>query len=132
MLAFPKMEWDVETGLNKLSVLMKRCRYALADDSLATSLDSVPLLTSIASKFPSDLKRRWVNTTVGISSRCDRLATFKDLALFVEEQGTISYSVFGLKLFAQSSSKTELSKNLAKSTVPTYAVSRLRTHSIKI
>ena len=115
LLAFPKMERDVANGLNKLSVLMKRCRYALADDRLATSLDSVPFLTSIASKFPADLKRKWVNNTVGISSRCDRLATFKDLALFVEEQATISNSVFGLKLFAQSSTKTEQSKNLAKS-----------------
>ena len=56
-----------------------------------------------------------MNNTVRISSRCDRLATFKDLALFIEEQATISNSVFGLKLFAQSSTKTEQSKNLAKS-----------------
>ena len=115
MLALPKVERDGENGLNKLSMLMKRCRYALADDRLATSLDSVPFFTSISSKFPADRKRKWVNATVGISSRCRSLATFKDLALFVEEQAIISNSVLGLKLFAQSSTKTEQPKKMAKS-----------------
>jgi len=87
----------------------------LADDKVATSLDSVPLLTSIANKFPTDLKRKWVDITVNISSKYDRLAKFKDLALFVEEQTRVSNSVFELKLFTQSSTKTDQSRNSAKS-----------------
>ena len=60
-------------------------------------------------------KRKWVDATVEISLASDRLATFKYLALFVEEQTRISYSVFGLKLFAQSSTKVDQSKNVTKS-----------------
>ena len=115
LLAFPKLEREVADRLNRLSVLMKKCCYALADDNVASSLDSVGFLTSIASKFPLDLKRKWVDATVEISLASGRLATFKDLALFVEEQTRISNSVFGLKLFAQSSTKVDQSKNVTKS-----------------
>ena len=104
--------------LNRLSVLMKKCCYALADDNVASSLNSVGFLRSIASKFPLDLKRKWVDATVEISLAFGGLATFKDLALFVEEQTRISNSVFGLKLFAQSSTKVDQSKNVTKSGNP--------------
>ena len=115
LLAFPKLERDVADRLNRLSVLMKKCCYALADDNVASSLNSVGFLTSIASKFPLDLKQKWVDATVEISLAFGRLATFKDLALFVEEQTRISNSAFGLKLFAQSSTKVDQSKNVTKS-----------------
>ena len=99
LLEFPKIERDVADHLNRLSVLMKRCCYSLADDRVASSLVSVTFPTAIVSKFPLDLKRKWVETTVQISNKFSRLATFKDLALFVEEQTRIANSVFGLKLF---------------------------------
>ena len=64
LLEFPKIERDIADRLNRLSVLMKRCCYSLADDRVASSLDSVTFLTAIVSKFPLDLKRKWVETTV--------------------------------------------------------------------
>ena len=56
--AFPKLDRDLADRLNKLSILMKRCCHALADDKVASSLDFVPFLTNIANKFTIDLKRK--------------------------------------------------------------------------
>ena len=54
-----------------------------------------------------------------ISNKFSRLATFKDLTLFVEEQTRIANSVFGLKLFAHSSTKSDQSKKVKASTLNT-------------
>ena len=107
LTSFPKLDKDTADRLNKLSVLMKRCCHALADDRVASSLDSVPFLTAIASKFPLDLKRKWVDTAVKITEESGRNASFKDLALFVETQAKVSNSTFGLKLFGPSLSQSD-------------------------
>ena len=119
LLEFPKIERDVADRLNRLFVLMKRCCYSLADERVTSSLDSVTFLSAIVSKFPLDLKRKWVETTVQISNKFSRLATFKDLALFVEEQTRIANSVFGLKLFTHSSTKSDQSKKVKALTLDT-------------
>ena len=119
LLEFPKIERDVADRLNRLSMLMKRSCYSLADDRVASSLDSVTFFIAIVSKFPLYLKRKWVETTVQISNKFSRLATFKDLALFVEEQTRISNLVFGLKLFAHSSTKSNQFKKVKALTLNT-------------
>ena len=51
LLGFPKLDKDIPERLNKLSILMKRCRFAMADKTIASNLDSVQFLTTIANKF---------------------------------------------------------------------------------
>ena len=68
LFAFPKLNRDLADQLNKLSILMKRCCHALADDKTASILDSVPFLTNIANKFTIDLKRKWIKTAVKITN----------------------------------------------------------------
>ena len=115
----PRLRRDVADCLNRLSVLIKRSCYSLTNDRVASSLDSVPFLIAIVSEFPLDQKRKWVETTVQISNKFSRLATFKDLALFVEDQTRIANSVFGLKLFAHSSTKGNQSKKVKALTLKT-------------
>ena len=109
--SFPKLDRDLADRLNKLSILMKRCCHALADDKVASSLDSVPFLTNIANKFTIDLKRKWIKTAVKITNTSGYVASFKDLTLFVEEQARIANSTFALKLFGSSSSKSDLPRS---------------------
>ena len=110
--AFPKLDRGLADRLNKLSILMKRCCHALADDKVASSLDSVPFLTNIANKFTIDLKRKWIKTAVKITNTSGYVASFKDLTLFVEEQACIANSTFALKLFSSSSSKSDLPRSI--------------------
>ena len=109
--AFPKIDRDLADRLNKLSIFLKRCHHALADDKIASSLDSVSFLTNIANKFTIDLKRKWIKTVVKIMNTSGYVASFKDLILFVEEQACIANSTFALKLFSLSSSKSNLPKS---------------------
>ena len=90
---------------------MKRCCHALADDKVASSLDSVLFFSNIANKFTIDLKRKWIKTAVKITNTSGYVASFKDLTLFVEEQARIANSTFALKLFSSSSSKSDLPRS---------------------
>ena len=60
LINFPKIERDVAERLNKFTILMKRSCCALDDESVASNLDSIQFLTSLADKFPMDIKRQWV------------------------------------------------------------------------
>ena len=74
---------------------MKRCCYALADDTVASNLDSVQFLTALVSTFSLGLKRKWIDVSVKITEQFGHVASFKDLAKFVEEQTKVANSVFG-------------------------------------
>ena len=119
LLKFPKLDKDVSEKLNKLSILMKRCRSAMADETVTSGLDSVQFLTTIASKFSLDLKRKWVERSTKITDQTGRIASFVNLADFVEEQALVANSVFGLKLFNQTPLKYEQSKGTKISTFQT-------------
>ena len=108
LLSFPKIDRDVAERLNKLNILVKKSCFALGNENVSSSLDSVQFLTALATKLPLDLKRKWVENTVQISERYGRIASFEDFAVFVEEQARVANSVFGLKLF-QSSSRNDVS-----------------------
>ena len=69
------------------------------NENVSLSLDSIQFLTALATKLSLDLKQKWVEDTVQISERYGRIASFKDFALFVEEQARVAKSGFGLKLF---------------------------------
>ena len=75
--AFPKLDRELADQLNKLSILMKRCCHALADDKVASSLDSVQFLTNTANKFSIDLKRKWIKTAVKSRTRLVTLLHLK-------------------------------------------------------
>ena len=109
--AFPKLDRDLADRLNKLSTLMKRCCHALADNKVVSSLDSVTFLENIANKFTVDLKRKWIKTAVKITNTSGFVALFKDLTRFVEEQARIANSIFALKLFSSSSTKSDLTRS---------------------
>ena len=79
---------------------MKRSCCALDDKSVASNLDSLQFLTSLAGKFPMDIKRQWVKGSLRITEESSRLPSFRDLTAFTEAQAKISNSVFGLKLFS--------------------------------
>ena len=102
---------------------MKRCCYALADDAVAFNLDSVQFLTALVSKFFLDLKRKRIDVSVKITEQFGHVASFKNLAKFVEEKTKVANSVFGLKLFNQGNNKPEIVK---KSTVRPRLCIRLR------
>ena len=74
LLGLLKFDKDVAERLNKLSVLMKRCCYALADDTVASNLDSVQFLTALVSKFSLDLKRKWIDVLVKITEQFGHVA----------------------------------------------------------
>ena len=75
MLKFPKIDRDIADGLNKLTVLMKRSCYALADVNIAYNLDSIQFLASLANKFPMDIKRKWVEASLRITEELGQLLT---------------------------------------------------------
>ena len=110
LLSFPKIDRDVAESRNKLNILVKKSCFALGDENVSSTLDSVQFLTALATKLPLDLKRKWVENTVQISERYGRIASFEDFAVFVEEQARVANSVFGLKLFQSSSSNDFSSK----------------------
>ena len=108
--SFPKLDKDVAERLNKLSILMKRCCHALADEQIALNLDSVSFLVAIANKLTIDLKRKWIDAAVNITRKTGRNASFKDLTQFVDEQAKIANSTFGLNLFGSNSSRGDQPK----------------------
>ena len=110
LLGFSKLDKDIPEKLNKLSILMKRCRFAMADETIASNLDSVQFLTTIVNKFYLDLKRKWVDCSAKIMTQSSRIASFINLADFIEEQARDANSVLGLKLFKQTLPKVEQSK----------------------
>ena len=74
LLSFPKIDRDVAERLNKLNILVKKSCFALGNENVSSSLDSVQFLTALATKLPLDLKRKWVENTVQISERYGRIA----------------------------------------------------------
>ena len=99
LLEFSRIDRDISERLNKLSILMKRSSYALNDKKVATHLDSVHLLSALASKFPIDLKRKWVENSSRIFEKSGRVASFLDTSDFVSAQAKLANLMFGLKLF---------------------------------
>ena len=105
MLKFPTIDRDVADRWNKLTILMKRSCYALADDNVASNLDSIQFLASLANKFPMDIKRKWFEVSLRITEEFDPLPSFRDLTEFTEAQAKVANSVFGLKLFSSGGSE---------------------------
>ena len=101
---------------------MKRSCYALANRSAASNLNSVQFLTAIVNKFPVELKRRWIEYSANIAEEKGSLASFKDLAKFVEHQAKLANSVFGLKLFPI---KVETSSSKIKTTLLSSATEKV-------
>ena len=85
---------------------MKRSCCALVDDkSVASNLVSIQFLTSLADKFPMDIKRQWAKDSLKITEESGRLPSFRGLTAFAEAQTKISHFVFGLRLFLRGRSK---------------------------
>ena len=79
---------------------MKQSCYAFADDNVASNLNSIQFLASLANKFPTDVKRKWVEASLRIMGEFGRLPSFRDLTEFTEALAKVANLVFGLKLFS--------------------------------
>ena len=65
----------------------------------ASSLDSMHVLMGIVNKRPVDVKRSWVEYTVGDEHRSEQRAKFIDLSAFLTERSRIDNSIFGRETF---------------------------------
>ena len=58
LLSFLKIDRDVAEKLNKLNILVEKSCFALNNENVSSSLDSVQFLTALATKLPLNLKQK--------------------------------------------------------------------------
>ena len=85
--------------LKLLANLMEKCCVFLEHIGQASSLDSMHVLMGIANKLPVDIKRSWVEYSVGVERRSGQIAKFIDLSAFLIERSRVANSIFGRETF---------------------------------
>ena len=95
----PKVDDDDREKLKSLANLMEKCCIALEHIGQASSLDSMHVLMGIVNKLPVDIKRNWVEYSVGVERRSGQRAKFIDLSAFLTERSCVANSIFGRETF---------------------------------
>ena len=57
------------------------------------------MLMGIVNRLPVDIKRSWVEYSVGVERRSGQKAKFIDLSAFLTERSRVANSIFGTETF---------------------------------
>jgi len=89
LLNWPIVKSEDGQELGRLGLYLTTCFSLMNGISYMSSLDHVDTLQKIVAKLPFELRKKWRNKCVEIKENSERLASLKDLAVFVNREAKI-------------------------------------------